>query len=428
MSNKKEETTNIAHIIQLMIQICINIKILPELVLPHGLLTMGNSSHLPLKENDFNEALFESSSMDSENMTISCFASHLNKPCKFTYNSKSNIVGKTDGYILEYRKSLREGDNNITHLHDMTDINYDTLEWDPYKKNDLFDLDLKADQILYKENYNQLIQQNIQDTKNKKSLAMRKHILSRAFPSDFCSTKNLHVIDYVRSTPLDDKIIVFSNNIKALHELERDLLKKANIKCILVSGESTKHNSSHLEDFIHDNTVKVLLLSLKLGCMGLNLICANHILFLHQWWNPTIIDQAEQRCQRIGQTKPVYITHFILNKTIELFMANICFNKRRITSNIIGDDKRNNDDSTTNSDIESMDYSDEKNGSYPNSAGEENDEEIRRSKKRKLDVTNPTTIDDEYDRISDISAFSYNFAEYSIDRTLVTCSTLIQCL
>ncbi len=453
--NKKEETTNIAHIIQLMIQICMNIKILPELVLPHGLLTMNNSQHLPLKDNNFNEAIFEGDSMDSDDMTISCFASHLSKPCKFTYNSKSNIVGKTDGYILEYRKSLRKGDNTITALHDMTDINYDTLEWDPYKKDEHFNFELEKDRLQYKKNYNQLVLQNVSSSssssdnqesneakivshKNKKDMAMQQHILSRSLPFDFCSTKNLHVIDYITSTQIDDKVIVFSNNIKALHALERDLTKRVNIKSILVSGETTKHNTSNLLEFANDSSVKVLLLSLKLGCMGLNLICANHVIFLHEWWNPTIIDQAGKRPQRLGQTKPVHIIHFVLNKTIELFMANICFNKRRITSDIIGDKKNmdesdevvmtnNSANSSGDSETDSMDYSNEKNDkssttiSSSSSSSSSTEDTNKLQKRRKLEPTDDERLvmmDDEYDKLSDISAFSYNFAEYSIDRTL----------
>ncbi len=387
LTNQKNESTNIAHIIQLMIQICINIKILPELVLPHGLLTMGYTSSFPLAQNEFNEALFEKTDLNYDNNSLTCFASRLNKPTKFTYNSRTNIIGKPGDYILEYRKSLREGENEIISLTDTTDINSDELEWNPYKKNSLFDLSKQPDHDLYENVYNQLSSNppmTMNKKRTKKEDAMINHIQSRSFSKKFYSTKNLHVIDYIQETPLDDKIVIFSVSIKALRKLNEDL-NEYGISSSLISGDTTKNNSSNLRDFSDNPKIKVLLLSLKLGCMGLNLICANHIIFLHQWWNPTFIDQGEERCNRMGQTKPVFIIHFILNKTIELFMANICINKRRITSNIIDD------------------------------VHDEDDEKIATNKKRrKLDDSVEDDMNCADEKNMDITAFSYNFAEYTI--------------
>jgi SNF2 family DNA or RNA helicase len=392
LMNQKNESTNIAHIIQLMIQICINIKILPELVLPHGLLTVGRASSFPLAQNEFKDALFEKTDLTYDSNSLTCFASRLNKPTIFTYNSRSNIIGKPGNYILEYRKSLRD---EIIPLTDTSDINSEELEWNPYKKNSLFDLSKQSDRDLYENVYNQLSTSSSSSTKktnNKKEEAMINHINSRSLPEKFYSTKNLHAIDYIQETPFNDKVIVFSVSIKALRQLSKDL-DDYGISSLLISGDTTKNNSSSLRDFSENPKIKVLLLSLKLGCMGLNLICANHIIFLHQWWNPTFIDQGEERCNRMGQTKPVSIIHIILNKTIELFMANICINKRKITSNIIDDIHHNDDDD------------------------EEKNVTISNKKRRKLEDgggRDGDDMNDVDDKNVDITAFSYNFAEYTV--------------
>lgn len=52
---------------------------------------------------------------------------------------------------------------------------------------------------------------------------------------------------------------------------------------------------------------RVLLLSLTCGGIGLNLAKANHIFLMCTHWNPQMELQAEDRCYRIGQEKPVYI-------------------------------------------------------------------------------------------------------------------------
>jgi len=49
--------------------------------------------------------------------------------------------------------------------------------------------------------------------------------------------------------------------------------------------------------------VKAMFLSLKVGSEGLNLVMANHVIFLEPWWNPFVHEQAQARVHRTGQKK-----------------------------------------------------------------------------------------------------------------------------
>ena len=60
-----------------------------------------------------------------------------------------------------------------------------------------------------------------------------------------------------------------------------------------------------------------MLMSLKAGNLGLNMVAACHVILLDPWWNPTTEDQAIDRAHRIGQTRPVSVTRFITKDTIE---------------------------------------------------------------------------------------------------------------
>lgn len=51
----------------------------------------------------------------------------------------------------------------------------------------------------------------------------------------------------------------------------------------------------------------VLILSPKAAGVGLNITAANHVVHLSRWWNPAVEDQCNDRCYRIGQTRPVTI-------------------------------------------------------------------------------------------------------------------------
>jgi len=78
-----------------------------------------------------------------------------------------------------------------------------------------------------------------------------------------------------------------------------------------------------------------LLLSLKAGGVGLNLMSANHMFLLDVHWNPQLEAQACDRVYRVGQTKPVYLYKFICTNTIETKITNIQYNKLKIAENLL---------------------------------------------------------------------------------------------
>jgi transcription termination factor 2 len=66
-----------------------------------------------------------------------------------------------------------------------------------------------------------------------------------------------------------------------------------------------------------DSPPPVLLLSLKAGGVGLNLVGANHCLVADLPYNPATLDQACDRIYRLGQKRSVTIHKFICANTIE---------------------------------------------------------------------------------------------------------------
>ncbi|CAH1101434.1 unnamed protein product [Psylliodes chrysocephalus] len=66
-----------------------------------------------------------------------------------------------------------------------------------------------------------------------------------------------------------------------------------------------------------NNNMKIILLSLTAGGVGLNLVWANHLILLDLHWNPQLEKQAQDRIYRDGQEKPVFVYKFIMMNTIE---------------------------------------------------------------------------------------------------------------
>lgn len=60
-----------------------------------------------------------------------------------------------------------------------------------------------------------------------------------------------------------------------------------------------------------------MIMSLKAGNLGLNMVAACHVILLDLWWNPTTEDQAVDRAHRIGQTRPVTVTRLTIKDTVE---------------------------------------------------------------------------------------------------------------
>merc|ERR1711938_200870 len=66
--------------------------------------------------------------------------------------------------------------------------------------------------------------------------------------------------------------------------------------------------SATLRRFAEDDSLRVLLLSLRAGGVGLNLVSAQSVYLLDPWWNPAVEEQAIDRVHRIGQAHPVHLS------------------------------------------------------------------------------------------------------------------------
>ncbi|XP_023015318.2 transcription termination factor lodestar [Leptinotarsa decemlineata] len=81
--------------------------------------------------------------------------------------------------------------------------------------------------------------------------------------------------------------------------------------------------------------MKVLLLSLTAGGVGLNLIGANHLFLLDLHWNPQLENQAQDRIYRMGQKKDVFVYKFMATDTIEKRILDLQEKKLEIAQSML---------------------------------------------------------------------------------------------
>ncbi|XP_030764453.1 transcription termination factor 2-like [Sitophilus oryzae] len=140
------------------------------------------------------------------------------------------------------------------------------------------------------------------------------------FASDRPSSKVKALLKLLEERVLDteDKAIIVSQwssylNLISVH------LKRFGIEFSQLDGKVPVNKRIDIIDRFNNpkHKMKVLLLSLTAGGVGLNLVGGNHLFLLDLHWNPQLENQAQDRIYRVGQTKPVFIYKLMALDTIE---------------------------------------------------------------------------------------------------------------
>lgn len=129
------------------------------------------------------------------------------------------------------------------------------------------------------------------------------------------------------------KILIFSQFVKHL-SIVSDFLKTNHIDFAYLDG-STKDRQGQVERFQNDENLKLFLISLKAGGLGLNLTKAEYVFILDPWWNPAVEQQAIDRAHRIGQENKVFTYKFITKNTVEEKILKLQQRKVKLATELI---------------------------------------------------------------------------------------------
>ena len=114
------------------------------------------------------------------------------------------------------------------------------------------------------------------------------------------------------------KALVFSSFVSAL-EMVRVKCKELGLNPESITGETSAKVRVILAERFNkpDSNIDVMLVSLKAGGTGLNLVGADTVFHLDPWWNLAAERQAEDRAHRIGQKNKVTVFKLVTKNTIE---------------------------------------------------------------------------------------------------------------
>ena len=142
----------------------------------------------------------------------------------------------------------------------------------------------------------------------------------------------------------NDKSLIFTSFSKSLDWICSELKKNGFEYRTLSGSMSMNKRKKQLEQFSNDRNVKVFVLTVRSGAVGITLNAANHVFMLEPPFNAALYRQAINRVYRLGQKKKVFIHTLIMKNSIEERIWNINKNKnndnrtRNIAGNI-GSDK-----------------------------------------------------------------------------------------
>ncbi|WP_421945256.1 DEAD/DEAH box helicase [Pedobacter sp.] len=165
-----------------------------------------------------------------------------------------------------------------------------------------------------------------------RQLANHPVMIDGEYDSDSGKFENvIHTLDNVLKG--GHKVLVFSQFVKHL-DIFKKHFESENIPFAYLDG-ATRNRGEIVAEFQQNSDLKVFLISIKAGGVGLNLTQADYVFILDPWWNPAVEQQAIDRTHRIGQDKKVFIYKFIAKDTVEEKILALQNRKKSLANSLI---------------------------------------------------------------------------------------------
>lgn len=131
------------------------------------------------------------------------------------------------------------------------------------------------------------------------------------------------------------RCLIFAQHRVTLDAIEKAILRRAQWNPAYADAASSSSSSSStrylrldgsvpsgqrealVQRFNRDASIPIMLLTTRVGGLGLNLTGADVVIFVEHDWNPAVDLQAMDRAHRIGQGRPVNVYRLVTRNTVE---------------------------------------------------------------------------------------------------------------
>ena len=126
------------------------------------------------------------------------------------------------------------------------------------------------------------------------------------------------------------KSVVFSGWTSNLDLIQIALEENRIPFCRLDGKMSRRARNASLDAFRDDPTVRVILISIQAGGLGLNLTTGSKVFVMEPQFNPASEQQAVDRVHRLGQKREVFTYRYIMNESFEEKMLDLQRKKQNL--------------------------------------------------------------------------------------------------
>lgn len=133
------------------------------------------------------------------------------------------------------------------------------------------------------------------------------------------------------------RVLVFSQFTELLTLISEQLQALA-LPHLSLTGKTPIRERSRVVQGFQAQEVPILLISLKVGGIGLNLTAADTVIHMDPWWNPAVEEQATARAHRIGQDHAVFVYKLVVSGSIEERMLELQARKSALADSVLGRD------------------------------------------------------------------------------------------
>lgn len=128
------------------------------------------------------------------------------------------------------------------------------------------------------------------------------------------------------------KLVVFAVHKEVIDQLMKEF-KEIAVKIDGSTPIPERHKA--VEVFQSDPNIKLFIGNIQAAGVGLTLTAASAVTFLELPWTPGELQQAEDRCHRIGQKNSVNIYYLLAENTVEYKLAKLLDRKKEVLSAVI---------------------------------------------------------------------------------------------
>jgi SNF2 family DNA or RNA helicase len=177
----------------------------------------------------------------------------------------------------------------------------------------------------------------------KKDVRKKKDWIDMAGPDILPSSKTMaikaQIINWIEKTP-EVKIIIYTQFIDMIRILSKICHVERWRYNTYHGGKSHEAREKAIKEFEENETIRIMISSLRAGGIGLNLTMAQKVIVVDPWWNSSVEQQAFCRVFRIGQNQETSMTRFVVENTVDENMVKMQERKQKDIDQVMEPNER----------------------------------------------------------------------------------------